>query len=360
MDIPLSTIWLSSKDMEYATEALRSGWISGMGEFLMRFEEGLGKRIYRRHVIAVANGTVALELALRALGIRAGDEVIVPAFTFVAPAAAVRAVGATPVFADIHPDHWTLDPLSVANRMTRRTQAIIAVDVLGHPCDYDALQAVAGTVPIIEDAAEAHGACYKGRPVGSFGTISTFSFHANKTVTTGEGGCVATDDDHLAQMMRLIANHGMTKQRPYHHEVVGTNYRMTNLTAAIGVGQVERWDSLVEARREVATHYDEHLQGVKGLRRRPVAEWAKEACWLYTLAHQQREKILSSLRGRYGVDARAIWELLPDQLPYRDVQGSYPVARQVASEAFWLPTFANMPREKIRKVANAIQEILTT
>jgi perosamine synthetase len=306
--VPLSGITLAGNELKYVADAVNSTWISGQGKYVSRFEEMLAEVVGRRYCIAVTNGTVAIELSLLALGIGAGDEVIVPALTFAAPAAAVMAVGARPVFVDVNRSTWTLDISGVKKAIGEATKAIIAVDLLGHPCDYDALSLFG--VPIIEDAAEAHGAYYKGNPVGSFGLVSTFSFHANKTITTGEGGCVLTDDPRLHAQMRLIANHGMSKERLYWHEVVGHNFRMTNLTAAIGCAQIERWTTLVESRNQLALEYDQVI-GTSDLRRRPVAEWATEACWLYCLTSSCRQEVLAGLVSR-GIDARAVWTVLPE------------------------------------------------
>jgi perosamine synthetase len=353
--VPLSQVSLSALERGYAHDAVDSGWISGTGSYVRDFEAAVGARVERRHVVAVANGTVAVELALHALGIGAGDEVIVPAFTFVAPAAAVRAVGATPVFADITAESWTLDPAQAAELVTPRTRAIVGVDLLGHPCDAEALSALG--VPLIEDAAQAHGAGFRGRPAGSLGLVSTFSFHANKTISTGEGGCVATDDPAIAERARLIANHGMTAARPYWHTVVGHNFRMTNVTAAIGVGQAARWDELVAARRRAAAAYDRLLDGA-GVLRRPVAAWATEACWIYSVAHPERARLVAALRAE-GIDARPLWPALPELPPYRDSPaGSYPVACEVAETAFWLPTWAGMEEETLARVAGTLRAAL--
>lgn len=353
MQIPLSSVNLSDREMRYVRDALETGWISGTGDYVRWFEEAVAAKVGRKYAVAVSNGTVAIEAALRALGIGPGDEVIVPALTFVAPAAMVCAVGAQPVFADVTADDWTIDPAEVAELITPCTKAIIAVDVLGHPCDYDALEQFG--LPIVEDAAEAHGARYKGRPAGSLGLVSAFSFHANKAITTGEGGCVVTDDAELANRIRLLTNHGMTPERPYWHDLVGFNFRMTNLTAAIGVGQVERWDALVAARQRSAAAYDVLLAGC-GLQRRPVAPWATEACWLYTVASPYRDLLLRNLRDA-GVDARAVWPALCDLPIYADAcRGDYPVARQVAATAFWLPTWADMPPKALRQVVDALRQ----
>ncbi|MBC2714994.1 MAG: DegT/DnrJ/EryC1/StrS family aminotransferase [Desulfobacteraceae bacterium] len=351
--VPLSTVCLGQSEKNYAINAVESGWISSSGEYVESFENAIAAQCGRKYAIAVSNGTVALELVLRAMNIGPGDEVIVPALTFVAPAAVVRSVGARPVFADITQSNWTIDPEDVKRVVNSKTQAIIAVDVLGHPCNYDRLFELG--IPILEDAAQAHGALYKGKAVGMFGVASTFSFHANKIITTGEGGCVLTDDKDLAHRMRIIAGHGMTKERPYWHPVVGSNFRMTNVTAAIGLGQAERWNELVAERDKVSLLYDQLLTGVD-VTFRPREEWAKASCWLYTVCNKKRERILNSLRSD-GIDARAIWPSLCSLPLYQNsVVGDYPIARAISQQAFWLPTWSAMPRETISFVANRLAD----
>lgn len=358
MKIPLSSVKLMPNAVELVKEALQSGWISGTGEYVTRFEHDLAERVNRAHAVACSNGTLALEIALRALDIGPGDGVIVPALTFVAPAAAVRAIGAKPVFVDVTEESWTINP---SIDPYGDYEAIIAVDLLGHPFDCNTLMRCTEGCPIIEDAAEAHGAWYEGLRVGSLGDVSTFSFHANKTITTGEGGAILTDDPELAQKIRLRVNHGMSPDRPYWHDVVGTNARMTNLTAAIGVGHVYHWNELVEARNLVARKYDERLRDLfqnTELYRRPVAAWATEACWLYTVAHPNRQPIIDALRSR-GIDSRPIWTALCDLPLYREsCQGEYPVARKIATEAFWLPTWAGMPDSAIDEVCEVIHDAI--
>jgi len=284
-----------------------------------------------------------------------GDEVIVPALTFVAPAAATRSVGARPVFADIKESDWTIDPDSIRQMITSKTKAIISVDVLGHPCDYDELLKLG--IPIIEDAAQAHGALYKGKRVGGFGLVSTFSFHANKIITTGEGGCVLTNDEKLALRMRIIAGHGMTKERPYWHSVVGSNYRMTNITAAIGFGQITRWDELVAKRSMVREFYDQRLANVD-VEIRPTDELSKSVCWLYTVCSHYRDGIVEFLRDE-GIDARAIWPSLCKLPLYKNsVVNEYPVAKAVSERAFWLPTWTDMPEETISYVVDHLIEAI--
>lgn len=362
MRIPLCNLHLPSASIQEAEAALADGWISGTGPAITRFEALLAQKVKRRYAVAVTNGTHALEVALQALGVHQGDEVIVPALTFVSPAAAARQVGATPVFADVDENTWTINPFFLP--ITRHTQAIIGVDLLGHPVYWEHLEHIGRehAIDIIEDAAEAHGALYRGKPVGSFGFVSTFSFHANKTITTGEGGAVVLDGAYFNEQVRLIANHGMKPDKRYWHEVVGSNYRMNNVTAAIGVGQMANWDQQVAARNKVAECYDIELgdllkQG--DLRRRPVADFATEAVMLYTLTHPNRDKIVERLQ-KNGIDARPLWTALVDLPIYRDgVRGNYPVARRLAAEGFLLPTWAGMPYETIAEVANAVREAVT-
>ena len=340
MKIPISQPSITSRERKHVLEAIDSGWISSLGEFIPLFQDMLAEKVQRKHALACSNGTVALELALRALGIGPGDEVIVPAFTFVSPAAVVKQVGATPVFVDIHPDHWTINIDLIPSAITERTKAVIAVDVLGHPFDWffikDRLKA--GNITLIEDAAEAHGAKHrynfdsnwKQIDCGRMGDISTFSFYGNKTISTGEGGAILTDDTELFGKIKLIANHGMRPERNYWHEVVGMNGRMTNITAAIGVAQMERWEELVTARRLVAKHYDERLSDLFAenlLHRKPVAHWASESCWLYSVYSDQRQLYLDNLH-HAGIDARAVWPMLPDNPAYAGSKGQWPVAKK--------------------------------
>ena len=300
-----------------------------------------------RSRVATNSGTSALELALLGLGIGAGDEVIVPALTFVAPAAAVRSVGAVPVLCDVSEHSWTIDPRCAERSVTRRTKAIVAVDVLGHPCDFDALNALG--VPVIEDAAQAHGGVSGTRPCGSFGLLSVFSFYANKVITTGEGGCVATDDDRLASRMRLLANHGMTPDRPYVHDVVGRNFRMTNPTAAIGIGQVERWNELVSARQAVERSYRKQLAGLP-VTPRPRLSWATPSCWLFAVSLNNRDRLVQYLRTN-EIDARPLWPAVSSLPLYRDsVREPCVLAEWISARTLCLPTWSYMPDTTIEFV----------
>ena len=358
LNIPLSTPFFTGREKLYVQSALDGGWISGAGDYVSKFESLLTAITGRNYVIAVANGTMAIELALRALDIGPGHEVIVPAFTFAAPMLSVLAVGAVPVIVDVDPMTWTIDVDEASRRVTSATGAIIAVDVLGHPCDYLKLEQI--KVPIIQDCAEAHGALHQGQPVGSQGLISVFSFHANKAITTGEGGSAGTNDEALANKMRLLANHGMSRSRPYSHPVVGRNYRMTNLTAAVGLAQAEAWDELVDARRAVAARYRSGLAGT-GIDEPGTANWATRSTWLHTIITQHREKVVTTARAS-GVDARAVWPPLhrqPVLAGTTQASQDHPVAEWVSSAALWLPTAAGMSEEAIDRVVSLIAQAVT-
>jgi perosamine synthetase len=352
--IPLSRPDISDLERAYVRSVLSQGWISGTAEMVRRFERGLCERLGRAHTVAVANGTLALELALRGLQVGPGDEVIVPALTFAAPAMSVLAVGASVVLGDVDPGTWTLSPASARACLSSRTRAIIAVDALGHPADYDELCRLG--VPVIEDAAQAHGAYYKDRPAGAWGEVSVFSFHANKAISTGEGGSVSTDSPALAEQMRLIANHGMTALKPYVHEVLGRNYRMTALSAAVGVGQLERWPELIAARNRVSRRYREMLADA-GCHFRPCASWASCSCWLQVITTSRRDEVVTYLRS-CGIDARPLWPPLQDQPVLRGAAAECPVAAGICRRALWLPTYAAMTDEQISTVAGHVIRVL--
>jgi perosamine synthetase len=353
MRIPLALPSIGELERVYVSEAISSGWISGTGPHVAAFERSLATKLRRDHVVAVSSGTTALEVALLACGIGPGDEVLVPALTFVAPAAAVRTVGARPVLCDVTAGTWTIDPAEAASLLSGSTKAIIAVDLMGHPCDYDALSTLG--LPIIEDAAQAHGSSYRSRSTGSFGRVSIMSFHANKTITTGEGGCIATDDPELAERMRLIVNHGMSPDRPYHHDVVGRNARMTNLAAALGVAQVERWDELVSAHRRVGEHYERLLTSA-GIPGRAAAPWADCVCWLQPVRLHSRDAVVTAVRAQ-RIDVRAVWPALSTVDLYRDaVRRPCPVAEHLSAQLAWLPTWSAMPDSAIQEVVTAVVE----
>ncbi|MEU0676123.1 DegT/DnrJ/EryC1/StrS family aminotransferase [Streptomyces sp. NPDC006172] len=351
MRFPLSRPTLGDQEADNVRDAMASGWISGTGPYVGVLERSLEQRLGRAAAIAVSSGTTALEIVLSALGVGPGDEVIVPALTFAAPAAAVLTVGAVPVLCDIDPMSWTISPEAAHALRTERTKAVIAVDLMGHPCDFEGLAEL--DVPIVEDAAQAHGARTEKGPAGGFGVASVFSFHVNKAVTSGEGGAVLTDDLELAERVRLLVHHGMPPGQGYRHTVAGRNGRMTNLSAAVGAAQVSRWDELVAGRLRVERLYDVRLEN-RGFEPRPKRSWASPSCWLYGATSQDRDAVVERAR-RHGVDARAVWPALSDLPLYRPyAPGRCPRASEVSRTAMWLPTWSHMTAEDVDAVVEAL------
>lgn len=351
--IPLSRPSIGRLEKSFVADAVQSGWVSGTGPYVDRFEAALSARTGRAHVVAVNSGTTALEIVLAALGIGPGDEVIVPSLTFAAPAAAVLNAGATPVLCDISARDWTIDADLAASLVSSRTRAIIAVNVMGNLANFDELRKLGVTV--VEDAAESHGARKGDRQAGSFGQVSIFSFHANKAISTGEGGCVLTDDEELATRVRLLVNHGMTSARPYEHDVAGRNGRMTNVTAALGAAQMERWDELIGGRLLVRDRYSGLAAG-RGLLDQPHPEDAVSSCWLATFVTDadRRAKVVDQGR-RAGVDVRAIWPALSNLPLYRGfAPRKCEVADAVSRTAIWLPTWHGMSDRTMSNVIDAV------
>ncbi len=354
---------INGNEETYVLDALRTGWISGSGKYVDRFEAEFAAFCGTKYAIAVFNGTVALHVAMVALEIQPGDEIIVPDLTYIASANAATYCGAKPVFADVDPHTWTLDPADVLRKLTPKTRAIMPVHIYGHPADMDSLLALAKQhdLYVIEDAAEAFGAEYKGQRVGGIGDVGTFSLYGNKIISTGEGGMVVTNDEALMQRIRLFKGQGMDPQRRYWFPVIGYNYRMTNVQAAIGVAQIERSDWFVERRIEVAHWYREELDAT-GLQLPGEAEWAKNVFWLYSVclpANVDRDLLMAQMH-EYGVETRPFFYPLHQMPPYYEVDGdqAYPVTTDLAQRGINLPTSAQLTREDIRTVCDALKRSL--
>jgi perosamine synthetase len=360
--IPVAEPLLGQKELEYVTDCVRSGWVSSLGEYVKRFEREFAAYCGVRHGVATHNGTVALHLALVALGIGPGDEVILPTLTFVATANAVTYTGATPIFVDSEPDTWNLDPDAVARAITPRTRAIIAVHLYGHPADMDALRVLADRhrVVLLEDAAEAHGALYRGRRVGSLGDMSVFSFFGNKIITTGEGGMVLTDDSALAERCFFLENQGRNKDNPYWHPEIGYNYRMTNMQAALGVAQLERIDELIAIRLRHAAHYRRRLSGVRGLGLPPCAAWADNVYWMYSVLVEEdygleRDAVMDRLRQR-GIETRPVFYPI-HTLPMYNQGQRFPIAEDIGRKGINLPSGATLTPQQLDMVCDALTEL---
>jgi perosamine synthetase len=368
--IPVSAPSLGERERAYVNEALASGWISSAGPWVERFERAFADFCGTREAVAVANGTVALHLALHAHGIGPGDEVVVPALTFAATAHAVLQVGATPVFVDVEPDTWCLDPYAVARALSPSTRAILPVHLFGHPADMAALMELARprAIEVIEDAAQAHGAQVGERRVGGLGHAGTFSFYGNKLITTGEGGAIVTDDVALASRMRSLKDHGMSKERRYFHSELAFNYRMTNVQAALGCAQLERASALLAKKRAIAGWYRELLAGDPRLTLAVERRGYTNAYWMSSvvLADEvgaSRDQIAQRLRAR-GIDSRPFFVPMPE-LPhlsrYRAVsaRGSgCPTAARLGARGLSLPSGCDLERHQVARVAHALLEAL--
>jgi perosamine synthetase len=357
--IPVAEPDIGGEELENIIEAVKSGWISSKGNFIVEFEEKISKYFNRNFGISTSNGTTALHLALEALGIKSGDEVIVPTLTFVATANAVRYTGAKPVFVDSHPDYWCIDPEKIEEKITEKTKAIIPVHLYGHPCDMDVILEIAKEYDlyVVEDCAEAHGAEYKDKKVGSFGIINCFSFYGNKIITTGEGGMCVTNDKELAEKMKMLRDHGMSHQKKYWHEVIGFNYRMTNLQAAIGVAQLNKIDKFVEKKRKNAETYNQFLKNIQGIALPPEMPWAKNVYWMYSILAtndfgMNRERVISKLADE-GIDSRPFFYPIHTMPPYKENK-EYPVAQKISKEGLNLPNSVKLSDDDLKRIATCI------
>jgi perosamine synthetase len=362
--IPISEPSLGEREIELVSDAVRSGWVSSIGEYVTAFEQELASRCGVAYAIATSNGTTALHLALAVAGIGPDDEVIVPSLTFVATAAAVRYVGASPVLADSDPAHWCVDPEDVASRLTPRTRAIVAVDLYGHPADMDALAEIASEhdLVLVEDAAESLGADYRGRPAGGLGLLGVLSFYGNKLITTGEGGAVLTDDPALAERARLLRDHAMDPQRRYWHGEIGFNYRITNMQAALGVAQLERLDEFLARKREIAGVYRAGLDDLPGVAVQEEADWATSSWWMTTLRIDaecgvDRDELATRLRAD-GVDSRPAFVPL-HLLPHLQQDGTLPIAETVGTEGLSLPSSTSLTDSELEYVIGSVRSALS-
>jgi len=361
--IPSARPDLTGNELRYVTECMITNWISSQGEFIGRFESMVADFCGSRHALAVSNGTVALHLTLAAFGIGPGDEVIVPAFTFAATAASVCHTGAQPVFVDVEEETWCMDPKGVEDKITPRTRAIIPVHLYGQSVRMEPILKVAGkyNLKIVEDAAEAMGADYKGHKVGTLGDAGCFSFFANKIITTGEGGMILTNDSELWKKCRMLRDHGMDAKYRYWHETVGYNYRMTNLQAAIGVAQMEQIEKFLQRRDEIGRLYREELGRIPGLRFRPRSTYGRRVQWLTSLTVDEevfgmhRDDMISELKA-HGIDLRAVFQPLPHMPPYQD-GCHYPVASQLGRTGFSLPTSPSLRDQEVERICEEISSL---
>jgi len=361
--IPMAVPVLGDRELEYVSDAVRSGWISSQGRYVAEFEEAFSHYCGVQYGIAVTSGTTALHLALATLGIGPGDEVIIPPITHIACANMATLAGARPVLVDCSWDTWGIDPTKIEEKITSRTKAIMVVHLYGHPVDMDPILEIADKhgLYVIEDAAEAHGAEYKGRRAGSLGHMGCFSFYANKIVTTGEGGMIVTNDATLAARARKLRDQAYEKERRFWHQELGFNYRMTNVQAAIGVAQMERIDEFINTRRRNAQLFNELLSEVPGLTLPPEAEWAKNVYWMYSLLvgddfGMDRDQLADYLKSQ-GIDTRPFFYPIHLQPLYEQLfRGeNYPVAEELSKRGINLPSGNELTETQVRRIAEEIK-----
>ena len=363
--------FLDGKEFEYVSDAIQTGWISSSGKYVTDFEVTFAKYCGVGHGIAVCNGTVAIHLALVALGVGAGDEVIIPNFTMIATANAVVYTGAIPVFVDVDPLTWNIDPVKIEEKITSRTKAIMLVSIFGNPCDMDSICAIAKkhNLHIVEDAAEAHGAEYKGKKTGGLADITAFSFFANKNLTTGEGGMVVTDDEKFAERCRYFKNlcFPVNGSRNYLHEDIGFNYRMSNLHAAIGLAQVEKADEYRSMRIRNAGLYKKFLKDVPGIIFQKDVDGSLNVHWMNAIviipekSGCTRDQLMEYLKVN-GIDTRLLFVGMHYQPCLRkagcDCAGQYPVTDHLTKNGFYLPSASNLSEDDIKYICENIREVV--
>jgi perosamine synthetase len=368
--IPVNEPLLDGNEKKYLNECIDTGWISSEGPFVKTFEELFAARVGRRFGIAVCNGSAALDAAVAAAGIGEGDEVILPTFTIISCAASIVRAGAVPVVVDSDPVTWNMATDRIEARITPRTRAIMVVHIYGLPVDMDPILEIADRhrLWVIEDAAEMHGQTYRGRPCGSFGDLSTFSFYPNKHVTTGEGGMVVTDDEELAERCRSLRNLCFQAKKRFVHESLGYNFRMTNLQAALGLAQLERLDEFVARKRTMGRRYSELLTDVAGIQLPAQrTNFAANIYWVYGIVLKDPdlpnvEEVMSRLEKR-GVGSRPFFWPMHEQPVFRKMgfftAESCPVAEKLARSGFYIPSGMALTDAQIQEVSVALKEVLT-
>jgi len=360
-EIPIYKPSLAGNEKKYVTECLETAWISAKGRFVGEFESKFARYVGIDHATTVCNGTVALHLALVALGIGPGDEVIVPTFTYIAPVNAIVYTGATPVFADSDAKTWQIDPNEVKRKITGRTKAIMAVHLYGHPCDMDGLVAIAreNRIFLVEDCAEGFGSLYKGRHVGCFGDISCFSFYGNKTITTGEGGMVVTNDQTLFERTLHFKGQGLAKYRQYWHDVVGYNYRMTNVCAAIGLAQLERADELIAKKIEIAGWYDRQLKDSFFVRHDPVGD-VRHTYWMYSVLVPKlsmRDPVRLRLESA-GIETRPTFYPVHTMPMYSAKYEKHRIAEDIGWRGINLPSYPDLTPEEVDYICENLKKAI--
>ena len=360
--IPIYQPDLSGNEKKYVNDCLDSTWISSKGKYLPLFEDRFKQFVGVKHATGVCNGTVALHLALIALGIGEGDEVLIPTLTYIASVNAISYTGATPVFVDSLNSTWQIDPDDVRKKITPKTKAVMAVHLYGHACDMDALSAICkeNDLFLIEDCAEAIGTKYKGRHVGTFGDISTFSFFGNKTITTGEGGMVVTNDETLFDRSVHFKGQGLAKHRQYWHDVIGYNYRMTNICAAIGYAQMERIEEFIKRKREIAELYKTCLQDTKVIFH-GEAENTVNSYWICSILipdGESRDRLREHLADA-GIETRPLFYPVHTMPMYSSKFQKLSVAENLGWRGINLPSYPGLKDDDVIHICSLIKDFFS-
>ena len=361
---PIAEPDIGELEIQYVTDAVRSGWVSSLGRYVEEFERGFADFCHSRHAVSTANGTVALHLTLAALGIGPGDEVIVPTLTFIATASAVIYAGAVPVFVDSEPHTWCLNPGAVERAITPRTRAIIPVHLYGHPADMDPIldSASRHNLIVIEDAAESHGATYKGRMTGGLGNAGIFSFYGNKLITSGEGGMLVTNDSALADRANFLHDHAMRPETRYYHSEIGYNYRITNLQAALGLAQLRRASDLIARKRHIMGWYREFLGDREDLKLNPSMPWAESSFWMVCALLSSRldpTSMMTELRAS-GIDSRPFFKPLHTLPPTKKYNSGnqFPIAEDLSRRGLSLPCGVKLNRQDVEFICSKVKSAL--
>ena len=358
--IPIFEPEFGGNERKYLLDCIDTGWVSSQGTYITRFEQAFAEWHGVAHAVASSNCTTALHLSLLAAGIGAGDEVLVPDLTFIAPANMVRLTGGKAVLVDIEPETWAIDPVRAREAITPRTRAIIVVHPFGHAADMDPIMELAREhgLAVIEDNAEAPGARYKGRLLGTIGAFGCFSFFGNKIMTSGEGGMVLTANAAFDKELRILRDHGMSREEKYLHVAVGFNYRMTNMQAAIGLAQLERLDRILEFRTAQARRYEARLAESPRLKWRPRTNWCEPVHWLATITVESRaarESLMRSLAAD-GIETRIMIPTIHSAPPYRNGAGdnAFPVASRIAATGVHLPSGATLRDDDVDHICDRV------
>ena len=367
--IPVNEPLLDGNEKKYLCECIDTGWISSEGPFVKEFENRMSKSAGRKYGVAVANGTAALEVAAMAVGIGEGDEVIMPTFTIISCAMAVTKLGGIPVLVDSDIHTWNMNVEEIERKITKRTKAIMMVHLYGLPADVDKIMELAKKydLKVIEDAAEMHGQTYQGRPCGSFGDISVFSFYPNKHITTGEGGMVVTDSEELAERCRSLRNLGFRKDVRYVHDEISDNYRFTNLQAAVGLAQIERLEEFVERKRNMGRFYTERLQDLPGIIL-PLekTDSAENIYWVYGIVLERESEVsnqeIQKMLAEEGIGSRTFFWCMHEQPVYQR-QGlfageRYEGAEYLARKGFYIPSGLALTKEQMEEVADKVRKVI--